>query len=107
MGGYGSEPGPVSRPFHMDPVFHQEYLKRVREGLDGLFSRERVSSLMEQIERVLLDDLELLEQHTGRRGDSRRDQIIQSYNTMETFMRLRHEYLRAHLPTPVEEWSLY
>jgi hypothetical protein len=91
--------GPIGRPFHMDPVLHEEYAKRVAEALDGLFSLERVQGMIDQIERVLLEDLELLEQHSGRRRDDRRNQIINSYSTMRRFLRLRHEYLRSQLPT--------
>jgi len=101
------EPGPVSRPFHMDPEFNQEYLKRVRAALDGLFSIERVTGLMNEIETLLLDDLALLEEYTGQQRNGRREQIVESYDTMETFLHLRHDYLRDHLPAPVSDWTLY
>ncbi|MFH1743361.1 MAG: CotH kinase family protein, partial [bacterium] len=99
-------PGLISHPFHMDEEFNAEYLRRVREGLDSLFSEERVNGLVQEIETLLLEDLELLEQRLGVEQSARRRQIQESYETMRTFLRLRHAYLRTQLPTSVDDWTL-
>ena len=91
--------GPIGRPFHMDPELHQEYVRRLGEALDGLFSEERINGLILAVETLLLEDLELLEEYTGKNRNQRQDQIKNSYNTMRRFLRLRHEYLRSQLPT--------
>ncbi len=91
--------GPISRPFHMDPELHQEYVRRVKEALDGLFSEERIGGMIDEKEQLLLDDLDLLESYTGSTRRTRRNQITESYDTMRFFLHNRHQFLRTHFPT--------
>ncbi len=91
--------GPIGRPFHMDDELHEEYVGRVVEALDGLFSEERVGGMIDDIETLLLEDLDLLETYIGSTRTSRRNQIHESYDTMRKFLRLRHQYLRSNMPT--------
>jgi hypothetical protein len=100
------EPGPISRPFHLDEELNAEYLNRLRKELNGLFSKERVGQLIQEAETLLLEDLSLLEQYTGQSRSTRRRNIQNSYNTMRTFLQLRHEYLWSQLPASVEDWAL-
>ncbi len=101
------DPGPISRPFHRIGELHEEYKLRLRQGLNGLFSQERIGAMIDEVEDFLLEDLELQEDYTNRSVTTRRNQIIQSYETMRTFMRLRHQYLDGVLPVPVSDWQLY
>ena len=90
-------------------TFHEEYLYKLRAALDGSFTEERLGSKMAEIETLLLDDLKLQEDYTGESDSSSRNQIINSYDTMSEFVRLRREYLDGVLPEPVRisDWSLY
>jgi len=101
------EPGRISRPFHSDPELNAEYIRRVGRELDGLFSKERVGGMIDAVEDLLLRDLELIEQYTNQSGNTRRQQILNSYDTMRLFINLRHAYLRGVVPVPVEDWYLY
>ncbi|MEW6233822.1 MAG: CotH kinase family protein [Candidatus Omnitrophota bacterium] len=101
------QPGIISKPFHSDAELNGEYIRRVKQGLDGLLSIERVDSLTKEMEDFLQDDLNLLESYTGASRSSRRAQIQTSYETMRRFIRLRETYLRPFLPVSVEEWSVY
>jgi hypothetical protein len=100
------EPGPISKPFHMDEELNKEYLNCVRRELDGLFSINRVDRLAREAETVLLEDLELLEQHIGQERPVRRTQIQDAYSAIRTFVRLRQEYLWKHLPASVDDWAV-
>ncbi|RJP28453.1 MAG: hypothetical protein C4527_12065 [Candidatus Omnitrophota bacterium] len=101
------EPGPVSRAFHSDAQLHEEYVRQVRQAVDGLFAEERLYDLVEEVETFLNEDLNLLEQYAGVSQSRRRQQIEKSYETMRTFIRLRHNYLRQNLPVEVGNWSIY
>jgi hypothetical protein len=91
--------GPIGRPFHMDAELHQEYVRRVQEALDGLFSIARIGGMIDEKEQLLLEDLQLLESYTRQARQTRRNQIITSYETMRFFLRNRHAYLRTQFPT--------
>jgi len=101
------QPGIISKPFHSDADLNEEYIRRVKQGLDGFMSIERVDALTQEMEDFLLSDLNLLESYTGTSRSSRRAQIQTSYETMRRFIRLRQDYLRPFLPVSVEEWSVY
>lgn len=90
--------GPIIRPFHSIPEYHQEFVNHVAESLDGLFSMERVGGMIDQREELLLADLDLIEGYTGGSDNSRRRQITESYDVMRFFLTKRHEFLRTQLP---------
>jgi len=94
--------GVIGRPFHMDEDLHKEYVRRVIEALEGLFSEERVGGMIDDVEDLLLEDLTLLENYTRDNRNSRRNQIEESYDTMRKFLRLRHQYYRSNMPTSFE-----
>ena len=100
-------PGPISRPFHRIGELHEDYKLRLRQGLNGLFSQERIGAMIDDVEEFLLEDLELQQDYTNRSVSTRKNQIIESYNTMRTFLRLRHQYLDGVLPVLVNDWQLY
>lgn len=100
-------PGPISRPFHRVQELHEEYIHRLRDALGGLFSQERINGLVDDLEKLLLDDLSMEEQYTKATDTTRRQQIINSSEVMRRFVRLRHEYLRSVLPVPVSDWPLH
>ncbi|MDP8246086.1 MAG: CotH kinase family protein [Candidatus Hinthialibacter antarcticus] len=89
---------PIGRPFHSDPNLHEEFVNRVAQSLNGLFSLERMGGIITQTETLLLDDLALSESYTGSTRNSRRNQITTSYNTMRFFLENRHDFLRTQLP---------
>jgi len=91
--------GPFTRPFHSVPALQQEFVTRVTDALDGLFSLSRVGGMIDDAETLLLDDLKLAEQYTGSTNSRRRSQINTSYDTMRFFLINRHQFLRAQLPT--------
>ncbi|MEW6238882.1 MAG: CotH kinase family protein [Candidatus Omnitrophota bacterium] len=90
--------GVIGRPFHMDADLHREFVQKVREALDGLFSLDRVNGMIQEAETLLNQDLDLLEQYLGRPRNDRRNQIKTSYDTLRRFLRLRHEFLRTQFP---------
>ncbi len=90
---------PVGRPFHMVPELHQEFIVRIANALNGLFSIERMGGIIDDTEQLLLEDLVLAEQYSGETNNNRRNQITESYDTMRYFMEKRHEFLRTQLPT--------
>ena len=89
---------PIGRPFHSDPNLHEEFISRVAQSLDGLFSLSRMGGIIDQTEALLLDDLALSEAYTNNTRNSRRNQITTSYNTMRFFLENRHNFLRTQLP---------
>ncbi|MBI1390512.1 MAG: hypothetical protein GC154_18910 [bacterium] len=105
--------GPISRPFHSIPAIQQEFVTRVASALNGLFSQERVEGMIDDAQAMLLEDLDLIESYTGRPTNSRRNQILNSYETMRYFLSNRHAFLRTQLPadfllsrkTPASEYS--
>ncbi|MEW6236444.1 MAG: CotH kinase family protein [Candidatus Omnitrophota bacterium] len=101
------QPGPISRPLHMDQEFNEIYLQRIKTALYGLFSEASMNLRIDGMENLLLEDLKLLENYTGIIRNDRRKQITGASESMRTFVRLRGEYLRPQLPAPVEEWAMY
>ncbi|MBN2326076.1 MAG: CotH kinase family protein [Candidatus Omnitrophica bacterium] len=101
------QPGPISRPVHQIAEYNEEYLQRVREALWGVFSLEEMDRRIKEIEALLLEDLQLEADYTGVYRTRRKNQIESTYDTIRTFLQLRHDYLRPLLFTPVENWSLY
>jgi len=94
--------GPIMRPFHMDDALNREFIKRVGDSLDGLFSLERVGGMIDDAEAMLLEDLDFLEEYTSRTYPSRRSQIRTSSDTMRFFLTNRHQFLRSQLPAKFE-----
>lgn len=91
-------PGPISRPFHTIPEFHQAYLDGMKELLDeGSFSLESVSARIDAVERVLLEDVALQEALVERPLSARRAQIRNAHAHMKTYLERRVEYLREVL----------
>ena len=91
--------GPITMPFASVPEFHEEFIVRVVQALDGLFSLERIGGMIDETESLLVDDLARLEAYTGRTRSSRRNQIETSSETMRFFLRNRHGFLRTQIPT--------
>ncbi len=100
-------PGFVSRPVHRIVEYHEIYLQRMRDALFGHFSLEEMNRRINEIETLLLDDLQQEAEYTGVYRTARKKQIESAYDTIRTFLTLRHAYLRPLLFTPVEEWPLY
>jgi len=100
-------PGFVSRPVHRIAEYHEIYLQRMRDALFGHFSLEEMNRRIDEIETLLLDDLQQEAAYTGVYRTARKKQIESAYDTIRTFLNLRHAYLRPLLFTPVEEWPLY
>lgn len=103
----GRPPGFISKPFHGIPELHEEYKRRLRSALDSLFSQERMDRLIDETEKLLLEDLVLQENYTGESKPIRREQITSSYAFIRDYVRLRHTYLRNVLPVAVDDWPLY
>lgn len=100
-------PGYISRPVHRIPEFHEIYLQRMRDALNGPYSLDAMNQRIDEIETLLLDDLQLEANYTGVYRTARKNQIESAYYTIRTFLKLRHAYLRPLLFTPVGNWSLY
>ena len=99
--------GPITGPLCKDEIFYQQYIDRIGYEFNHAFTEERMFGKFAEVEKFLLDDLQLLEEHTGATRDTRREQIVDSYDTLREFVLLRREFLSAFLPTPVSNWSLY
>lgn len=103
----GRDPGPVSRPLHRVTEFHERYLQQMGQALNGLFSIERMTTQFQEAQDLLLEDLRQEAQYTGIYRTRRESQIRSAYQTMETYLHLRHEFLRPLLHTPVTDWVLH
>jgi len=103
--GVSRGPGPIAKPFHGDSELDAEYREWLGRELNGLLSEQRIGELIAEAETLLLHDLDLTEQYLGTQNATRRQQILTSYETMRTFLRLRHEYLRSELPVSIEDWQ--
>ncbi len=103
----GRRPGPITGRVHLDTEFHEEYVSQARIALDTRFTDEFLYTKLDEIEATLLEDLELMEQQTGLTQTRRYQQIIESDETIKTFIALRRQYLNNALPVPVEEWMLH
>ncbi len=103
----GRDTGPITGPLCKDEVFYQQYIDRMGYEFNHAFTEERMFGKFAEVEKFLLDDLQLLEEHTGAMRNTRREQITDSYDILRTFVQLRREFLSTLLPTPVSNWSLY
>jgi len=70
---------------------------KVRIGLGGPFSEEVMTSRIDSIETLLLDDLALEEAYLGVQRAARRAQIKSSYAAMRTYIQRRIAYLKGAL----------
>ncbi len=100
-------PGMISKPFHSDSELDAAYRAWLGRELDGLLSEERIGEMIAGAENLLLSDLDLMEQHLRVRKTNYRQQMMQSYEAMRTFLRLQHEYLRSQLPVSIEDWQIH
>ena len=100
-------PGPLSRPFHLDEELNQLYLDKMREALNDQFSIERLQEILIESKTPLLEDLDLLEEYTGRPRMVLRQQIEDAYKYVAEFMELRYDYLNGILNTMIDDWTLY
>lgn len=99
--------GPVTGVLHRDEIFQKQYGERLAYEYTHTFSEEYMFAEINKREQFLLADLQLLEEQTGTKYDSRRQQIVESYQTIREFVQLRRAYLSTVLQTPVANWSLY
>jgi len=92
------QPGPITGPLHQDEAFYKEYLTRLRLELDGYFAESRLFDRIDTVQTLLLNDLQLLEQHIEIPQDQRREQILDSYEIIRKYIQLRRAYLDSTLP---------
>lgn len=93
------ETGPIARPFHLEPDLHAAYLEglRTRVAPGGPFTVEVLIPQLEAVEKLLNDDLDLLEAYLGSPRNARRSQIRSAYVAMRRFVLDRVPYLRGEL----------
>ncbi len=101
------ETGPITGPLCQDEIYYQQYVDLLGYEFNHAFTEERMFAKISETEELLLDDLILLEEYTGSTREQRREQILDSYETLRTFVLLRREFLSAYLPTSVSNWSVY
>jgi hypothetical protein len=75
--------------------------------MNHAFTEERMFARIGRHEQFLLEDFSYWNKKSVAKLDDRRSQIEESYETIRTFVRLRREYLKPFLPTPVSDWSVY
>lgn len=100
-------PGPVTSPLHQEPIFYQQYLDQLARDFHQMFTTEKLYSKMDADQQMLLDDLVLLNQQTGRNINQRNTQIQDSYETLKLYITRRRGYLEPLLPASVIDWDLY
>ncbi len=100
-------PGPVTSPMHQDAVYFEAYIERLAQTFDTVFGQQRMFDKMAQDEQRLVDDLEQLQQQTGRNVSQRRREIQNSYDTIRTYIQRRRAFLGPLLPQRVNDWALY
>lgn len=100
-------PGPVTSPMHQDAVYYEAYIERLAQTFNTTFSRQHMFEKMAQDEQRLLDDLNMLQQQTGRNVSQRRQDIQTSYDTIREYILRRRAFLEPLLPQRVDGWALY
>lgn len=99
--------GPVTSPIHQEPQFYKDYVEKIRREMSRSFAKEKLFGKMDELQAMLLDDLKLINQQTGRNVTSRTQQIKESYDILKQYVEERRAYLQTVLPTGVDEWSLF
>jgi spore coat protein CotH len=94
------EPGPVIGWLHEDEKFHQAYKNNLVYELNHALTQERMDRKIDEVQAILLEDLSLLESQTGTEREDLRKQILDSYQIIKDFVRLRREYLISEVRTP-------
>lgn len=100
-------PGPVTSPMHQEPLFYEQYIERLGRDFHSKFTMDKMYSKIDADMQMLLDDLALIEQQTGRNVNQRRTQIQESYDTLKLYILRRRAYLEPLLPASVSDWDLY
>jgi len=93
------ETGPISRPYHLEKDLHEAYLEGMRQRIapGGIFTVERIKAQIDEVEKLLLDDLALQETYLGAQRAARRAQIKSAYTALRTFTDRRVPYLEGVL----------
>lgn len=100
-------PGPVTSPMHQEPLFYEQYIERLGRDFHSKFTMDKMNARIDADQQMLLDDLALIQQQTGRNVNQRRTQIQQSYDTIKLYILRRRAYLEPLLPASVSDWDLY
>ncbi len=98
-------PGPVTAPLHKDGQFYEALIQKLANQIDQHFAEDKLFMKMDETQQLLIDDLQLMRQQTGRDIRSRRQQIIESYNTIKEYVKLRRQYLKSVLPQRIIDWQ--
>lgn len=93
--------GPISPSVHRDGLLEHRYRERMVYELDHLFSMDTLFAWIAKDETLLLQDLALIEIQLQQARPKRREQIIESYQHIRKFVKLRHQYLRQELQLPL------
>ncbi len=99
--------GPITAPLHRDTQFHQKYILGLRRELNRHFTEKKLFGKIDEMERLLLDDLQKIEQETGRNISTRKRHIHQAYTEIKEFITRRIEYLNRVLPVEVHDWQIH
>ncbi len=93
------EPGPISRPYHLQPDLDGLYRDTLRAMIatDGPFTVTRIGATIDAIESRLLEDLDLQEEYLGTTRPERRAAIRGAYDAMRRYVERRVVYLREVL----------
>ncbi len=100
-------PGPVTSPMHQEPVFFEDYLNTLRKEFNRSFSQQKLYAKMDEMQAMLLSDLDLIQQQTGRNISQRKTEIGESYDTLKLYVERRRAFLDPLLPVPVSDWPIY
>ena len=100
-------PGPVTSPMHQEPLFYEQYIERLGRDFHSKFTMDRLYAKMDADRQMLLDDLALIQQQTGRSINQRKTQIQESYDTIKLYIQRRRAFLEPLLPASVSGWDWY
>ncbi|MBZ0256442.1 CotH kinase family protein, partial [bacterium] len=99
--------GPVTSPMHQDAQYYEDYIERLANEFNKTFAQEFLFTKIDADQQRLLEDLDLLNQQTGRNVTQRKQQIEDSYETIKEYIIRRRAYLQPRLPQGVNEWMLH
>ena len=90
---------PLADPYHAEADLNDAYLQALRDAIatDGPFSPEAIIARIDEVEKLLLDDLTLLETSLNVDRASRRSQILRAYAGMRQYAQERVAYLKTAL----------
>jgi len=94
-----SDRRPLADPYHREPDLHQAYLQALRDAIapDGPFNPQAVKASLDEVEKLLLDDVEAAEAYLGTALTGRRSQIRGAYAGMRSYVDFRVKYLKSVL----------